>query len=240
MGNIKIDDFEMTPFLSNFYESPIEFDGITYPTNEHFFQAMKTFHVAERKLIAAAATPGAAKRLGRQTQLRPDWEDIKEDVMLLGLRIKFSDPLLKAKLIATGDAELIEGNHWHDNTWGDCHCDKCKKIEGKNILGKLLMKVREECKPTGPRPMKWHIFDSGREPLCWDEFAIEFDTKETAERFIYSYIDGMGFDREQYFHDYGVSIEECIFYYDGGHVNLTNKIVGFNEGDCEGHLEDVK
>ena len=65
-------------FLSNFYESPIVEDGITYPTNEHYFQAMKTKNLAERKKIADANGASAAKYLGRRVKLREDWEEIKE------------------------------------------------------------------------------------------------------------------------------------------------------------------
>lgn len=51
--------------------------------------------------------------------------------------------ILKKKLLETGDAELIEGNYWHDNTWGQCYCPRCKNKIGENHLGKLLMKIRE-------------------------------------------------------------------------------------------------
>jgi len=47
-------------------------------------------------------------------------------------------------LLATLDAELIEGNAWHDNFWGDCFCEKCRDIEGLNVLGNILMRIREE------------------------------------------------------------------------------------------------
>ena len=130
-------------FLSNFFNSPFEHEGIVYPTNEHFFQAMKTLDRDKRVQIAAALTPGLAKRMGRTLHLRPDWEDIKEDVMLQGLRLKFSKRRLKEMLLNTGDEELIEGNLWYDNTWGSCNCAECKG-KGKNLLGQLLMKVREE------------------------------------------------------------------------------------------------
>lgn len=129
-------------FLSNFYDSPFVHEGITYPTNEHFFQAMKTLDQEERKKIAAAATPGQSKRLGRHVALRPDWEAIKLDVMKEGLALKFADPKLREKLLATGDEILVEGNWWHDNTWGSCHCPLCDKIPGKNLLGKALMELR--------------------------------------------------------------------------------------------------
>jgi ribA/ribD-fused uncharacterized protein len=130
-------------FLSNFYWNEIEFEGITYPTNEHFFQAMKTLDIGERQKIANCLTPGQAKRMGRQVALRPDWEEVKEDIMFLGLCLKFADEQLADWLVETGDEPLEEGTTWHDNEWGNCSCPKCRNIEGKNKLGKLLMKVRE-------------------------------------------------------------------------------------------------
>lgn len=133
-------------FLSNFYWSEIEFEGITYPTNEHFFQAMKTLDVNERRAIANCRTPGQAKRMGRRVALRPDWEDIKESVMLEGLCLKFADEQLADWLLETGDEELVEGTTWHDNEWGNCSCPKCAHIEGKNKLGRLLMIVRDMIK----------------------------------------------------------------------------------------------
>ena len=129
-------------FLSNFYWNEIEFEGITYPTNEHFFQAMKTLDINERQKIANCLTPGQAKRMGRQVALRSDWEEVKEDVMFLGLCLKFADEQLADWLVETGDEPLEEGTTWHDNEWGNCSCPKCRNIEGKNKLGKLLMKVR--------------------------------------------------------------------------------------------------
>ena len=133
-------------FLSNFYWNEIEFEGIKYPTNEHFFQAMKTLDEDERRAIANCRTPGQAKRMGRRVALRPDWEDVKESVMLEGLCLKFADEQLADWLLETGDEELIEGTTWHDNEWGNCNCPKCAHIEGKNKLGRLLMIVRDMIK----------------------------------------------------------------------------------------------
>lgn len=133
-------------FLSNFWHSPFIYEGIEYPTNEHFFQAMKTLDPTERMWIASAETPGIAKRRGRSCTLRSDWEQVKEEVMLTGLRIKFNQPTLRTMLLMTGDQELVEGNWWHDNTWGNCSCERCKNIQGRNLLGELLMQVRNEIK----------------------------------------------------------------------------------------------
>ena len=133
-------------FLSNFYWNEIEFEGIIYPTNEHFFQAMKTLDINERRAIANCRTPGRAKRMGRRVALRHDWEDVKESVMLEGLCLKFTDEQLADWLLETGDEELVEGTTWHDNEWGNCSCPKCAHIEGKNKLGRLLMIVRDMIK----------------------------------------------------------------------------------------------
>lgn len=131
-------------FLSNFYPSPFIHEEIVYPTNEHFFQAMKTLDIDERKKIAAAETPGKAKRMGRNVQLRSDWEKVKVYYMELGLRLKFANKALAEKLIATGDEELVEGNWWCDQTWGSCNCPKHIRTPGRNLLGMLLMELRKE------------------------------------------------------------------------------------------------
>ena len=134
-------------WLSNFAYSPFECDGWWYPTVEHYFQAAKTTDINEYEGIVAAATPGQAKRLGRRVTLRPDWEKVKDQIMLDAVRLKFTqNDDLRVALLATGDEYLEEGNWWHDNIWGNCKCDRCKNIEGRNMLGEILMKVREELK----------------------------------------------------------------------------------------------
>lgn len=127
-------------FLSNFYPSPITDGNLIFPTVEHYFQAAKTTNMEEYEAIAAAGTPGQAKRLGRKVTLRPDWEEVKDQVMLEALRKKFSIPTLREQLLATENKYLIEGNTWGDKYWGVC------EGEGLNHLGTLLMRVREELK----------------------------------------------------------------------------------------------
>jgi ribA/ribD-fused uncharacterized protein len=136
-------------FLSNFAASPVVLDGETYPTVEHAFQAAKTFDPEQRQLIRDAPTPASAKRLGRSASvdLRADWEQVKFEIMRGLLQQKFADPDLRQALLATGDAELIEGNTWHDRTWGRVLV-KDQWI-GKNWLGELLMAVRSEAKDEG-------------------------------------------------------------------------------------------
>ena len=134
-------------FLSNFAHRPITFKGKTWVTVEHIFQAAKTLDEDMREQIRIASTPGKAKQIGRTVHLRPDWEQIKQEVMLKCIRLKFRQyPGLKERLLSTEDAVLIEGNTWHDNIWGDCSCQKCRERKGENLLGQILMQVREELK----------------------------------------------------------------------------------------------
>ena len=126
-------------FLSNFHPSPITIDGLEFPTVEHAFQAAKTHIRTEKQTIAAASTPGKAKRLGRKVQLRPGWEGIKIQIMENLVRQKFEKhPELLQQLKDTGDAQLVEGNTWNDRFWGVC------RGTGRNELGKILMRVRDE------------------------------------------------------------------------------------------------
>lgn len=136
-------------FLSNFYPSPIgvQFgDGtsVVAPTAEHFFQCLKTPSVEEEIAILTAPTPDEAKRLGRKCHLQENWEEIKDNAMYATLVYKFTIPELREKLLATGDEYLEEGTYWHDNYWGNCHCEKCADIKGQNKLGLLLMEIRED------------------------------------------------------------------------------------------------
>lgn len=135
-------------FLSNFYPSAISDGYTTFPTVEHYFQACKCEYMDDYDAIAAAPTPGQAKRLGRQAVLRDDWEQNKLNVMETALRKKFAIPELQEKLLATGDAWLEEGNYWHDNFWGVCHCIDCQDERGRNNLGKLLMKIRADIRES--------------------------------------------------------------------------------------------
>ena len=127
-------------FLSNFYPSIIHDGRFRYNTNEHYYQAMKSPSHRIRRGIANLPFPGQAKRLGRTITMRPDWEEVKFDVMYEGLCKKFMISELRHKLIATYPQTLVEGNYWEDKIWG--FCLRAKK--GRNMLGRLLMKVRTE------------------------------------------------------------------------------------------------
>ena len=133
-------------FLSNFYECKIIYNGLTFNSSEAAFHAQKTLDDAEREKFINL-TPSESKKMGRKIALRSDWEAVKTSIMYEVCLAKFSqNPALKEKLLATGDEYLEEGTYWHDNCWGNCHCEKCKNIPGENRLGKILMQIREDLK----------------------------------------------------------------------------------------------
>lgn len=134
-------------FLSNFYACQINYDGHWYATAEHAYQAAKAINDTDKAFIAMAATPGEAKRRGRQVEIRPDWEEIKDKIMYKIVTEKFKNFDMRQRMIAAineGYSGFCEDNWWHDNYWGNCQCEKCRNIEGQNHLGKILMQVAHE------------------------------------------------------------------------------------------------
>lgn len=129
-------------FLSNFYPCRITFYGLTFTSVEAAFQAAKCADPQQRRMFCDLSAADA-KRLGRSVALRQDWEQRKPTIMYNLLVHKFyENPELLGKLLATGPALLVESNTWHDNLWGNCTCKRCSHIEGKNMLGRLLMEIR--------------------------------------------------------------------------------------------------
>src|SRR6266568_5643057 len=116
-------------FLSNFWITPIVFGVDIYKSVEHAYQAAKTNILSERELIQNARTPGEAKRMGKTVTLRPDWEHVKTKVMHDLVLQKFSGDPLRAQLLATDNAELIEGNTWHDNFLGRLHVFTVRRLD---------------------------------------------------------------------------------------------------------------
>ena len=124
-------------WLSNFWDAKVTLDGDEYPTVEHAYQAAKFEQGSVgRAAVAKTLTPGQAKRAGRMFKIRPEWDDVKYDVMLALSVQKYADPELQRKLLNTGDADLIEGNTWGDTYWGVCNG------VGQNKLGDILKRVR--------------------------------------------------------------------------------------------------
>jgi ribA/ribD-fused uncharacterized protein len=132
---------EVYGFFSNFAPYPIFLKDQIWATSEHYFQAQKFAGTSHEEEIRLAKTPTEAARLGRDRSkpLRNDWEKVKDDTMRTALLAKFTQhPDLKEKLVKTGKAQLIEHTK-NDSYWGDDG-----NGTGKNMLGRLLMEVRDQ------------------------------------------------------------------------------------------------
>ena len=127
--------------FSNFSRHPVEIDSNIWPTSEHYFQAMKFQDPSLQENIRKESSPGTAARMGRDRNkpLRKDWEEVKDDVMRKVVKAKFEQhPDIMEILLSTGDATLVE-HTVNDAYWGDDGDGF-----GKNMLGKILMEVRDE------------------------------------------------------------------------------------------------
>jgi ribA/ribD-fused uncharacterized protein len=125
-------------YLSNFYTCNIICDGIAYSSVENAYQASKSLDPKVRQRFLNCSAYEAKKR-GYSVKIRPDWEDVKLDIMYQLVKEKFTkNKMLGELLMATKGMELVEGNTWGDTFWGICDGI------GENNLGKILMQIRDE------------------------------------------------------------------------------------------------
>lgn len=129
--------------FSNLYPRPIEFEGRTFATSEHAYQAGKAQKPAVREWILSAPTPALAAMAAHGLyvwDVVPDWAKIKFDRMRAVLRAKFDQHAdLKDLLMSTGDARLVEAgtvNNAVNRLWGEVDG------KGENMLGVMLMELR--------------------------------------------------------------------------------------------------
>jgi N-glycosidase YbiA len=127
--------------FSNFAEYPIIVDNKTWPTSEHYFQAMKFDDKEYMEKIRQSPKPFTAARMGRDRtkKIKRGWESMRVNVMTTAVRAKFTQHNeLTQLLISTGGKKIIEHTE-NDDFWGDGGNGK-----GKNMLGIILMRIREE------------------------------------------------------------------------------------------------
>jgi ribA/ribD-fused uncharacterized protein len=126
-------------YMSNFYRSQIFIYNNYYPTVEHAYQAAKTKDPSEKETIRNASTPRVARDLGQKCSMYEGFDEDRYNIMKECVLAKFSqNQELKEQLLSTGDQFLIEDSPV-DYYWG-CGADNT----GENMLGKILIEVREE------------------------------------------------------------------------------------------------
>eukprot|EP00742_Colponemidia_sp_Colp-10_P002675 GILJ01002858.1.p1 GENE.GILJ01002858.1~~GILJ01002858.1.p1 ORF type:complete len:173 (+),score=17.19 GILJ01002858.1:53-520(+) len=126
--------------FSNFWKAEITLNGKTWPTTEHYFQALKFSGTEHEELVRQASSPKEAADMGRDRSLplRANWEELKDMVMYAACYAKFTQHAdLRQLLLDTGDAYLVEHTR-NDRYWGDGGDGT-----GRNQLGKTLMLIRD-------------------------------------------------------------------------------------------------
>lgn len=127
-------------FLSNFHPSDVEVGGRIFKNSEAAYQSYKDLSRQDEFLLL---TPWEAKKLGRKVKIRSEWDSIKDNIMHMVVKAKFTQSATLTELILqTSDQDLIEGNYWKDTYWGVC------EGVGQNKLGHILMRVREELRSS--------------------------------------------------------------------------------------------
>jgi len=133
------------PWMSNFFMCKIKDEqGRVWRSSEHLYQGMKFIEPVYQEAVRMVLTPKESKIIANnylRDNIRPDWHDIKIDIMRDVVMRKFTqNESLRDKLLKTGDKVLIE-HRASDDFWGSG-----PDMKGKNWLGVILMETREELK----------------------------------------------------------------------------------------------
>lgn len=145
--------------LSNFSAFSLQWKGMRFDTSEAAYHYEKFTNywgcsapeyaasedVAANILIAPSAHEAFKIAERAKALRRPDWDDIKVNVMSCILQAKADQhEYVRRKLLETGDRVLIEDS-WRDDFWG-----WGPNRDGQNMLGKLWMEIRAELRAKEP------------------------------------------------------------------------------------------
>lgn len=147
--NYKVDTDERVCFyeqefyvLSNFSSFTLMWKGIRFDTSEaaYHWEKFPGYPSIQRAIQHAPSAHEAFKAAELLKQFRrTDWDDVKVGIMKQLIREKAKQhEYVRRKLLETGTRELVEDS-WRDAFWG-----WGPNKDGKNMLGRLWMEVREE------------------------------------------------------------------------------------------------
>lgn len=126
-------------WLSNMRPCIIELDGLTYPTSEHAYVALKSDDMAWRRYCTLDLPPKQIKREGRNIKIVSNWDEVKHHEMAKVLCKKYlTEPYKSLLLNLRTDILIVEGNRWNDMHWGFC----LKTYKGLNWLGSIIMLIK--------------------------------------------------------------------------------------------------
>lgn len=167
------DDFGGLSNMANGFS--LNINDIPIRTSEALYQMCKFPHDKDAQMrIKEQKSPLIARRVAnsKKYNLRPDWENVKVDVMRWCLRVKLAQNWEKfsALLLETGERPIVEKSSDHKSDWAAATFDE-QTLFGKNILGCLLMELREAIKESIKKDGSHNSFLSV-EPLAIPNFCL--------------------------------------------------------------------
>lgn len=157
--------FFWSGYLSQWFKSPFEEEGVKFNTCEQYMMYWKAKYFKDddiAQLILEAKTPKEQKLLGRQIKNfdSDEWNKVCKLIVYNGNYLKFS-PSFKyyRKFLDTAPKELVEASPY-DKIWGvglkydnDLILDK-SNWNGLNWLGEVLTGLRTDIK-NGKAPINY-------------------------------------------------------------------------------------
>ena len=128
---------------------PLRVNDIHIFTSEALYQACRFPHLPDvQKLVLSEASPMTAKMKTKpyRKDSRPDWDQVRVRIMRWCLRVKLAQnwKAFGELLLETGNKSIVEESY-KDDFWGAKPVDQ-NTLVGMNVLGRLLMELREELK----------------------------------------------------------------------------------------------
>ncbi|HEV2161676.1 MAG TPA: NADAR family protein [Stellaceae bacterium] len=143
---------ELSNMASGF---PLHVNGLKVPSVEALYQACRFPHLPHvQRIIIAQSSPMTAKMKSKpfKGETRDDWEFVRVPIMKWCLRLKLAQHFDRFSylLLATGNKSIVEQSR-KDKFWGATPEDGGEVLRGCNVLGRLLMELRERVKEDPTR-----------------------------------------------------------------------------------------
>lgn len=149
---------------------PLNVSGIPIRTSEALYQACRFPHRPDvQRLIIEQSSPMTAKMRSKpyRNDSRQDWKQVRVKIMRWCLRVKLAQnwKLFSELLLDTGERPIVEQSR-KDDFWGAKPIDE-NTLAGMNVLGRLLMELRQEIRTSGQEPLLYV------EPLAIPDFMLD-------------------------------------------------------------------
>lgn len=137
---------------------PLLVNDVRILTSEALYQACRYPHLPDvQRMIIQQTSPMTAKMKGKpyQSETRPDWEEVKFKIMRWCLRVKLAQNYQEFSrlLLATRQRDIVEQSR-KDDYWGAKVTEDGEELVGENVLGRLLMALRQRLNDDTPESLQ--------------------------------------------------------------------------------------